>query len=258
MHHRAAASIVVAALATATHAAEPWPAKPVRFIVPVTPGGAPDRVARLLSERLQKKWGQPVVIENKPGAGLIIGTEYVARAAPDGYTLLNTLTAHVQTPFLFRKLPFDTVRDFVPITQTAEVDVMFAVRADLPYKRFEELIAAAKTANPPLSYGSTGQGSTYHLNGVAITRATGVNMLHVPYKGEVQALTDLLAGRIDTSFASFPTMLPMVQAGRIRLVLLRRLGEGGHGEEEDNEAGEEGRSAHGMVVAPPGLLVAPL
>ena len=201
-------------------AQDAWPSKPVRFIVPVAPAGAPDRVNRLVAERLSKKWGQQVLIENRPSVGLIVGTEMVAKAPPDGYTLLSTLTAHVQTPFLFNKLPFDTMRDFVPITQMTEVDVMFAIRADLPFKTVKEFLAAAKSAPKPFTFGSTGQGSTYHLNGSALSKATGVELLHVPYKSEVAAMTDLAGGRIDASFSSFPSIQPMIQAGRVRPLAL--------------------------------------
>jgi tripartite-type tricarboxylate transporter receptor subunit TctC len=211
---------ILAMAGTLAQGQETWPVKPVRFIVPVAPAGAPDRVNRLLAEKLSKKWGVQVLIENKPSVGLIVGTEMVAKAPPDGYTLLSTLTAHVQTPFLFNKLPFDTMRDFMPITQMAEVDVMFAIRADLSFKTMKEFLAAAKAAPTPMTFGSTGQGSTYHLNGAALAKATGVNLLHVPYKSEVAAMTDLAGGRIDASFSSFPSVMPMIQAGRVRPLAL--------------------------------------
>jgi tripartite-type tricarboxylate transporter receptor subunit TctC len=211
---------IFAMAGTLVHAQDTWPVKPVRFIVPVAPAGAPDRVNRLVAEKLSKKWGVQVLIENKPSVGLIVGTDAVAKAPPDGYTLLSTLTAHVQTPFLFNKLPFDTMRDFMPITQMAEVDVMFAIRADLPFKTMKEFLTAAKSAPTPMTFGSTGQGSTYHLNGSALAKATGVNLLHVPYKSEVAAMTDLAGGRIDASFSSFPSVMPMIQAGRVRPLAL--------------------------------------
>jgi tripartite-type tricarboxylate transporter receptor subunit TctC len=211
---------ILAMAGSLAHGQETWPVKPVRVIVPVAPAGAPDRVNRLLAEKLSKKWGVQVLIENKPSVGLIVGTEMVAKAPPDGYTLLSTLTAHVQTPFLFNKLPFDTMRDFMPITQMAEVDVMFAIRADLSFKTMKEFLAAAKAAPTHMTFGSTGQGSTYHLNGAALAKATGVNLLHVPYKSEVAAMTDLAGGRIDASFSSFPSVMPMIQAGRVRPLAL--------------------------------------
>lgn len=211
---------IFAVAGMSVEAQESWPAKPVRFIVPVAPAGAPDRVNRLVAEKLSKKWGVQVLIENKPSVGLIVGTDAVAKAPADGYTLLSTLTAHVQTPFLFNKLPFDTMRDFIPVTQMAEVDVMFAIRADLPYKTMKEFVAAARSAPAAMTFGSTGQGSTYHLNGSALGKAIGANLLHVPYKSEVAAMTDLAGGRIDASFSSFPTVMPMIQSGRVRPMAL--------------------------------------
>ncbi len=216
--------IVMAALAVGTfasiqlsYAADTWPVKPIRIVLPIQAGGgAPEQVLRVLAAKLSPKWGVPITLEFKPGAGLILGTEYVARAAPDGYTLLSTLTAHVQTPSLFKKLPFDTVRDFAPVTQTVAVEMVYAVRSESPYRTLKEFLAAAKIANPHLSYGSTGQGSSYHLFGFALSNANGANMLHVPYRGEVLALTDLLAGRIDSSFGSFPSTLPHIKSGRLR------------------------------------------
>ena len=199
------------------HSADLWPTKPVRIVLPShVGGGAPERVVRMLADKLGTKWGVPVTLEFKPGAGLILGTEYVARAIPDGYTLLSTLTAHVQTPFLFKKLPFDTIRDFAPVSQTVSVDMVYVVKSEAPYRTMKDFLAAAKNANPPLSYGSTGQGSSYHLFGFALSSANGANMLHVPYRGEVLALTDVLAGRIDSSFGSFPSTLPHIKSGRLR------------------------------------------
>ena len=211
---------VILAAAVAAHAQETWPVKPVRFIVPIAAAGAPDRVNRLLAERLSKKWGTQVLIENRPSVGLIVGTEAVAKAPPDGYTLLSTLTAHVQSPFLFNNLPFDVTRDFLPITQTAEVDILFAVRSDLPYRTMKEFLAGAKSAPQPLSFGSTGQGSTYHLNGSALSKATGIELLHVPYKSEVAAVTDLAGGRIDAGFSSLASIAQMIQGGRVRPIAL--------------------------------------
>jgi tripartite-type tricarboxylate transporter receptor subunit TctC len=205
---------------TAAWAQDNWPSKPIKFILPIGAGGAPERVNRLVADGISKKWGQPVLIENRPSAGLIVGTEAVVKSAPDGYTLLSTLTAHVQAPFLFNKLPYDPVRDLVPVTEMAEVDVMFVVRNDLPAKNMREFLALAKQSGSPLTCGSTGQGSTYHLNGSALSRATGVPLLHVPYKSEVAAMTDLAAGRVDAGFSSFPTAEPMIKGGRVRALAM--------------------------------------
>ncbi|MFM9972592.1 MAG: Bug family tripartite tricarboxylate transporter substrate binding protein [Burkholderiales bacterium] len=213
------AALVMSMIASspALHAADPWPTKPIRIVLPIQAGGgAPERVVRILANSLGTKWGVPITLEFKPSAGLILGTEFVARAAPDGHTLLSTLTAHVQTPYLFKKLPFDTLRDFIPVTQTVSVDMVYVVKAEAPYRTLKDFLAAAKNANPPLSYGSTGQGSSYHLFSFALSTANGANMLHVPYKGEALALTDVLGGRIDSSLGSFPSTLPHIKSGRLR------------------------------------------
>jgi tripartite-type tricarboxylate transporter receptor subunit TctC len=211
-------ALVLAAASTFTiHGhAQSYPAKPVRFILPIAVGTAPDAVTRFVSERLGAKLGVQVLVENRPSAGLIIGTDQVAKAAPDGYTLLSTLTTHVQVPSLYKTLPFDTLRDFAPITHMVNVDTLFLVRADLPVKDVKEFFALAKSTPNQLSYGSTGAGQSYHLNASALSRAAGVELLHVPYKGAVDALNELVAGRIDATFGSIPTSLGQIKAGRIR------------------------------------------
>ena len=211
-----AAAVALAACFSSAYAQEPWPSKPVRFIVPSNAGGSPDRVTRLIAERLARKWGQPTLVENKAGATSIIGTEYVAKAAPDGYTLLSTFTSFVQVPALFKRLPYDTERDLVPVTQTVGVDVLFLVRADSPYKSLREFAAAAKSAKPPMSYGSFGNGSSFHIYGEKLRAALGIDLTHVPYKGELPSTTDLLGGQLSSSFASIGTALPFLKDGRLR------------------------------------------
>ncbi|MGA0571313.1 Bug family tripartite tricarboxylate transporter substrate binding protein [Variovorax sp. VNK109] len=211
-----ASLLVVGFSAAALAQTPPWPAKPVKFIVPSNAGGSPDRVTRLLAERLAKKWNQPVVVDNKAGATSIIGTDFVAKSPADGYTLLSTFTSFVQVPALFKKVPYDTEKDLIPVTQTVSVDVLFLVRADSPHKTLRDFAAAAKTANPPLSYGSFGNGSSFHIYGEKMNKALGINLTHVPYKGELPSTTDLLGGQLDSSFASIGTALPFLKAGRLR------------------------------------------
>ena len=194
--------------------AQAWPSKPVRFVLPSPPASSPDRYTRYLAERLTQKWGVPVVVENKPGATAMIGTEYVAKQAADGYTLLSTFTSYVQAPILFPNAPYDPEKDFAPVTQTMTAEVILEVRADSPYRTFADLIAAAKTGN--LSYGSFGNGSSFHIYGETVKRAMGVDMTHVPYKGEALILTDLLGGQITAGFNSIGTALPQIKAGKIR------------------------------------------
>ena len=209
-------ALLLAALAAPVAAQTNWPSAPVKFIVPSNPGGSPDRVTRLLAQRLSKKWGQPTIVENKAGATSIIGTDFVAKSPADGYTLLSTFTSFSQVPALFKKLPFDTERDFVPVAQTVSVDVVFLVRADSPYKSLQAFAAAAKTAKPPLSYGSFGNGSSFHIYGEKLAKSLGIELIHVPYKGELPSTTDLLGGQLDSSFASVGTALPFLQEGRLR------------------------------------------
>lgn len=214
----ACASLLMAGLAgpLAAQTQTPWPSRPVKFIVPSNAGGSPDRVTRLLAERLSRKWGQAVVVENKAGATSIIGTDFVAKSPADGYTLLSTFTSFVQVPALFKKVPYDTERDLVPVTQTVSVDVLFIVRADSPHKTLREFAAAAKAAKPPLSYGSFGNGSSFHIYGEKMSKVLGIDLTHVPYKGELPSTSDLLAGQLDSSFASIGTALPFLKGGRLR------------------------------------------
>lgn len=205
-----------AALCGPVAAQATWPSKTVKFVVPSNAGGSPDRVTRLIAERLARKWKQPTIVENKAGATSIIGTDFVAKSAPDGYTLLSTFTSFVQVPALFKKVPYDTERDFTPVTQTVAVDVLFLVKADSPYKTLPDFAAAAKTAKPPLSYGSFGNGSSFHIYGEKLAKGLGVDLTHVPYKGELPSTSDLLGGQIDSAFASVGTALPFLKDGRLR------------------------------------------
>jgi tripartite-type tricarboxylate transporter receptor subunit TctC len=198
--------------------AQAWPTKPVKFVMPSPPASSPDRYTRYLAERLAQKWGVPVVVENKPGATAMIGTDYVAKQPADGYTLLSTFTSYVQAPILFPNAPYDPEKDFAPVTQTMLAEVIMEVRADSPYKTFADVIAAAKTGK--LSYGSFGNGSSFHIYGEAVKRAMGIDMIHVPYKGEALILTDLLGGQINVGFNSIGTALPQIRAGKIRPLAL--------------------------------------
>ena len=198
--------------------AQAWPTRPVKFVMPSPPASSPDRYTRYLAEKLSQKWGVPVVVENKPGATAMIGTEYVAKQPADGYTLLSTFTSYVQAPILFPNAPYDPEKDFAPVTQTMLAEVIMEVRADSPYKTFADVIAAAKTRK--LSYGSFGNGSSFHIYGESVKRAMGVDMTHIPYKGEALILTDLLGGQIDVGFNSIGTALPQIKAGKIRPIAL--------------------------------------
>ncbi len=195
------------------HAAE-WPERLVRLVVPFPPAGAIDVVARLMVTRLQQIWGKEVVIENKPGAGGNIGNELVARAAPDGYTILFTQSGIVVNRFLYPKLAYDPVADFAPVSLLALVPNVMVVPASSPAKTVEELIAYAKTKT--LTYGSAGNGTSSHMCGELFARRIGVEMTHVPYRGSAPALNDLIPGRLDLMIDSVSGVIPHIQSGTLR------------------------------------------
>jgi tripartite-type tricarboxylate transporter receptor subunit TctC len=209
----AAASLPRLALAQG----EEWPARPVTVICPFAPGGATDLVARVLAEELRALLGRPFVVENRAGAAGTIGVEYVARSAPDGYTLLfatqGTMTIN---PHLYRNSPVDIARDLVPVTQTFSVDHILVVPARSPAKTVAELAALAKQRPGQLSYGSAGVGSSVQLYAVLFEMLSGIQLLHVPYRGSSPALMDLIAGRIDMLMDSGPSCITHIRSGAVR------------------------------------------
>jgi tripartite-type tricarboxylate transporter receptor subunit TctC len=217
-----AAGACALGLPSAVFAQQPpgWPTRPVRLVVPSPAGGSPDRVTRLVAERLAKKWNQSVLVENKAGATSMIGTEFVAKSPPDGYTLLSTFTSFVQVPALFKKIPYDTERDLVPVTQMVGVETVFLVRTESPWRTMQEFADSAKAAKPRLSYATFGSGSSFHIYGEKLAKALGFEMTHVPYKGEAQSTTDLLGGQVSSGFASIGTALPHIRAGKLRALAI--------------------------------------
>jgi tripartite-type tricarboxylate transporter receptor subunit TctC len=200
-------------------AGQDYPSKPIRVVVPFPPGGATDLITRRIGERLTQRWGQPVVVENRPGANTIIGTEAVYRAEPDGYTLLMTSPAGlVQLPPLYPKLPYDPERDFLPLTQIAEVPTALVVPIDLPANNVKELAAYLKANPGKTSYGSLGLGSTLHIYGEAFKRQLGVDTVHVPYKGDAPAMTDLVAGRVQYLFNNPVSAIGFAKGGKVRIL----------------------------------------
>jgi tripartite-type tricarboxylate transporter receptor subunit TctC len=196
--------------------AQSFPSKAVRVVIPFTPGGPNDLVARPLAQRLSESWSRPVVVENVPGANAIIGTEQVARAAPDGHTVLVVSTAFTINPSVVATLNYDPVRDFTPISLIANSDIALASHPRVPAKNVRELIALARAQPGRLTYGSSGTGNSTHLGGELFDMMTGVKMVHVPYKGAAPALNDLLGGHIDLVFTSIPPALAHMQSGRLR------------------------------------------
>ena len=198
------------------HSAETYPQRPIRMIVPFAPGGGADIIARMLGVRLADALGQPVVVDSRPGAGSVLGTDLAAKAAPDGYTLVLVATAHALNPGLLSKLPYDAVRDFSPITMAVESPLVFLVPPSLGVSTIGELIALAKSQAGRLTYGSAGQGTSGHLATELLKLRTGVGMVHVPYKGAGQALSDLLGGQIQMLCTSTLPSLPHVRSGKLR------------------------------------------
>ena len=211
---------IVALLASATAAiAQPaaYPTKPIRIVVAYTPAGATDILARTIGQKLNEAWGQAVIIDNRPGANGNIGTEYAAKATPDGYTLLMvTAGTHGINPGLYRKLGFDAVKDFAPVSLVAMVPNVFVVNNAVPSKDLKEFIAYAKANQGKLNYGSPGNGSTAHLSMELFKSMTGIQMVHVPYKGSAGVLADLIGGQIVVTMDNMPPYVPQVKAGKIR------------------------------------------
>lgn len=204
------------AVAAPTALAQPYPVRPVRLVVPFAPGGAIDMMARSVGAQLVRELGQPVVIDNRAGAGGSIGADAVAKSAPDGYTLLTgTSATHGVNPALFAKLPFDARRDFIPVALWGSVPNVLVVHAASGIRTLEELIARARREPGRLTYGSAGNGTSLHLAGELFTRAAGVRIVHVPYKGGAPASTDLLGGQIDMMFDTVAVALPNIRAGRL-------------------------------------------
>jgi len=215
----AVGAAVMAAASCLPAQAQDWPQRPIRIIVPFPPGQAADIITRLVAERLGPALGQQVIVDNRPGAGAALGTEIGARAAPDGYTFLAGGSAALAiNPHLYPKLGYDTPRDFAPVTQLVSIAMVFVVNPSLPAQNLKDLIALAKARPKELNYGSSGSGSTSHLVTAALASRAGITLTHVPYKGAVQALTDLLAGQIALVADTPPTVLPHAQANKLRAI----------------------------------------
>lgn len=198
--------------------AQAWPERPVRIIVPYTPGGASDITARILAERMSAKFGQPVTVDNRAGASGIIGTEAVAKASPDGYTLVFVASSHVVNKALFGNLTYDPIKSFAPITHTANVQLVMVVPATLGVNTVAEFIALAKSKPGALSYASSGSGSNPQFFAEMFKQLTDLDLQHVPYKGSTAAHADLLAGRTHLMFDALASVGPHVKSGRLKLL----------------------------------------
>lgn len=203
--------------------AQAWPAKPIRLVVPFPPGGFGDIFGRLLAEKFSASWGQAVMVENRAGGGGNIGADIVAKSAGDGYTLvIGTVGTHAINATLFSKLPYDPVNDFTPVAFVVEAEGLLVTHPSVAAKSVRELIALARSG-PPLSYGSAGAGSTGHLGGELFKSMAKVEITHIPYKGNVPALTDLLGGQTTMVFATLPTVLAHVKADKLRAIAVLGL-----------------------------------
>jgi tripartite-type tricarboxylate transporter receptor subunit TctC len=203
-------------LALAATTAWAWPTKPVTFIVPYPPGGGTDVIARIYQEPLSKQLGQPIVIENRGGAGGSVGTALAARAAPDGHTLLFTLSSHSINPVIYKSLPFDTERDFRPVSLVASLPQLFAVHPGTPYRTFAELTGFMKTNPGKIDYASVGVGSPSHMAGELLKLKLGLYMVHIPYRGGGPAVAATMAGDVPLLIVSIPAAMSQVRAGRLR------------------------------------------
>jgi tripartite-type tricarboxylate transporter receptor subunit TctC len=204
--------------------AKNYPDKPVRVVVGYSPGGLPDTIARLIGQKLAERWGQQFVVENKPGANGILGAEFVAKAAPDGYTLLMTdNSTHAIIPFLFTKLPYDADRDLIPVSLTARAPLFLAVHPSVKASSFQELIALIKAEPGKYSYGSSGIGSTHHLCMAYLAASLNLDMVHVPYKGTGQSVPALVGGQVPMVLSGYPTLAAHAKDGRVKLLAINSL-----------------------------------
>jgi tripartite-type tricarboxylate transporter receptor subunit TctC len=213
----AAAALATAALSGAV-AAQPFPSKPIRLVVPSVAGGILDTVARTIATKMSEEFGQPIVVDNRPGAGGVIGSDMVAKSAPDGYTIVKLATSHAINPSVYAKLPYDTLRDFAPISQTVSLTNVLVVHPSVPANNIQELIALAKAKPGTLTYGSAGNGQSNHLSGALLGAIAGIDIMHVPYKGSAAALTDVVAGSISMMFVDVLSAMPHVKTGRLKAI----------------------------------------
>jgi tripartite-type tricarboxylate transporter receptor subunit TctC len=215
----AVAALIAASAMWTNVGAQQYPSKPIRIITPYNPGGTADIMARLVGQKLTEAWGQPVVVENRAGASGMIGADAVAKAAPDGYTLLAAYVTEIAiVPSLFPKATYDPVKDLAPVALTALTPMILVMTPSIQAQNVKEFVALAKSKPKLIAYASAGNGSPAHLAGELLQRAAGIELTHVPYKGGGQALTDTLAGHTALFFSSMPSAMPHIKAGRLRAI----------------------------------------
>jgi len=214
--HVLTAVITLSAVASAPLAAQSFPAKPVRLIIPFSAGGAADVPGRIITQRLADQFKQQVLVDNRPGAGSTIGADVAAKSPPDGYTLFMISNTHFVSAALYKKLPYDSLNDFTPITQVTSAPNVLVVHPSLPAKSVKELIALAKARPGQIDYASSGNGSTQHLTGALFANMAGIKINHIPYRGSGPVTTDLLGGQVMLAFPGIAGMLPHIKTGRLR------------------------------------------
>jgi tripartite-type tricarboxylate transporter receptor subunit TctC len=208
------------ALAAPPVAAQPYPGKPIRYIVPFPPAGATDILARWVAEKITPALGQSVVVENRPGAAGGVGTEVVAKSPPDGYTILMATAAQAISETLYAKQPFSFARDFAAVALIARVPNVMEVHPSVPARTVKEFIALAKAQPGQINFASSGSGTSIHMSGELFKMLTGVKIVHIPYKGSAQALTDLMAGQVSVMWDNLPASMPYIKAGRLRAIAI--------------------------------------
>ncbi|MDB5874843.1 MAG: transporter [Ramlibacter sp.] len=216
----AAALLVLAPMVAGAQAPDAWPARPVRLIVPFSAGGATDIIARLLAQQLTTVWGQPVIVDNKPGAGTVIGTDAIAKAAPDGYTMGLVVSAHTINPSLRDKLPYDTLKDFAAVTQIGMQHMVIAANPSFPANNIAELIALAKKSPGTITYASSGAGTSLHLGFELLKARTGAEITHVPYKGGAPAQQDVMGGQVPVLVDIYHSTAPFIKSGKLKALAL--------------------------------------
>jgi tripartite-type tricarboxylate transporter receptor subunit TctC len=214
-------AVLISLVFSATAAsAQNYPYKPIRIIVPFAAGGAVDALARILSVRLQDSFGQPVIVENRAGAGGMTGADVVAKSPPDGYTILQNTNGQAISPAIYRTLPFDTLKDFIPVTQLVATSTVLVANPKLPAKTVQELIALAKAHPGKLNYGMTGVGNSLHLTMEMFKRAAGIDIQAVPYRGDALLNPALIAGEIDVAIVPIGTIVPLIEGGQLRALAI--------------------------------------
>ena len=211
-------AVVIAFIAPIAALAQTYPAKPIRLVAPFAPGGSTDILARMVAQKLTEAWGQQVNVDNRAGGGSVIGTDIVAKAAPDGYTLVMTSTSTATAPSLVKKLPYDTLRDLVPVIQLVSTPNVLVVHPSLPGRGVRDLIELARARPDQIAFGSGGNGTSTHLGGEILRMMANVRMTHVPFKGGAPSVTSLMSGEVSWVFSAILPVAPLIKAGRLRAI----------------------------------------